>query len=91
MKLKDFKIGKKFWINKDQYLCTDIGTRVVVAIHLRIADIVTMHSDGKTEKMKINLSNDKNGWLKGPPYAVTEMIIDENDLPSCSKTKQKTV
>jgi hypothetical protein len=24
-------------------------------------------------------------WLKGPPYAVAEVVFDENDMPACSQ------
>ena len=31
MKHKDFKIGKKFYTATGRWICTDIGTRVIVA------------------------------------------------------------
>jgi hypothetical protein len=34
MKFKTFKIGKKFWMSGKEYLCTDIGTRTVIAVQL---------------------------------------------------------
>jgi hypothetical protein len=34
MKLTDFKIGQSFWTTTGEWRCTDIGTRVVVAIHI---------------------------------------------------------
>jgi hypothetical protein len=34
MKKEDFKLGKEFYTATGKWLCTDIGTRVVVAIHL---------------------------------------------------------
>jgi hypothetical protein len=27
----------------------------------------------------------KPGWMNGPPYALAEMVFDENDLPACEK------
>lgn len=34
MELNDFKIGHDFWMSGKQYRCTDIGTRIIAAIHL---------------------------------------------------------
>ena len=34
MKVSDFKIGLEFWMSGKQYRCTDVGSRVIVAIHL---------------------------------------------------------
>ncbi len=34
MKFKDYKINKIFYINAEKWKCTDIGSRVVIAISL---------------------------------------------------------
>ena len=34
MKLQDFKIGALFLCNQHQWLCTDVGTRVITAIKI---------------------------------------------------------
>jgi hypothetical protein len=34
MKVSDFKIGLEFWMSGKQYRCTDVGSRIVAAIHL---------------------------------------------------------
>jgi len=26
----------------------------------------------------------KEGWMLGPPYALDEIVFDENDLPGCT-------
>ncbi len=26
----------------------------------------------------------KEGWMLGPPYALAEIVFDENDLPGCT-------
>jgi hypothetical protein len=31
-----------------------------------------------------DIPQDDPSWLNGPPYAVAESVIDENDLPGCS-------
>lgn len=28
-----------------------------------------------------------SGWLAGSPYAVSETVFDENDLPACKHAK----
>jgi hypothetical protein len=38
MKKEDFKIGQEFYTASGQWRCTDIGTRVIVAIHLNQED-----------------------------------------------------
>lgn len=44
----------------EHYLCTDIGTRTIIVIHLDL--------------------NKDQSWFKGPPYAVPEIVLDEDDL-----------
>ena len=34
MELSDFVIGETFWTHGGQFRCTDIGTRVVIAVKL---------------------------------------------------------
>ena len=34
MELRDFAIGETFWTHSGAFRCTDIGTRVVVAVKL---------------------------------------------------------
>ncbi len=39
MDKKQFKIGQEFYTNSGQWRCTDIGTRVIIAIHLNQDDV----------------------------------------------------
>lgn len=65
MLLSDFQIGEPFYTtNGWKWLCTDKGTRVVIAIHVDERDA---------------------SWFNGPPYAVAEVVFDENDMSACSK------
>lgn len=66
MKHSDFSIGTQFICGETLWRCTDVGTRVIVAIALDI------------------YSNDES-WLNGPPYAVQEVVFDENDMPACKE------
>ena len=34
--------------------------------------------------IKPNLFDEDGHWEAGPPYAVEELVFDENDLPACS-------
>ena len=75
MKHGDFRIGQDFEMSGKRWRCTDVGTRVVVAVELtaEVADYEEV-------------------WLAGgPPYAVAEVVIDENDMPACSTDKLSTV
>lgn len=35
--------------------------------------------------IKLNLLDDHPSWYTGPPYAVSEMVLDEDDLPLCER------
>lgn len=63
MKHEEFKIGTEFFCGVRLWRCTDVGTRVITAIHLT--------------------ASKHPSWFNGPPYAVDEMVFDENDLPGC--------
>jgi hypothetical protein len=67
MLLSDFYIGLEFWMSGSRWRCTDVGSRVVLAIKLD-------HDDDPS-------------WYNGPPYAVCEYPIDEDDIPACSLTR----
>lgn len=60
MKIHDFEIGMRFMCGGKVFLCTDKGTRVVVAIEA------------------------KDDWMAGPPYALAELVFDENDMKVCT-------
>jgi hypothetical protein len=63
MQYSEFKIGTEFFTASGRWRCTDIGTRVVVALKLDAPD---------------------ETWYAGPPYALAEYVLDENDLEGCS-------
>ncbi len=63
-----------------RWRCTDIGTRVIVAI--KISEIsITTYKDGAT----VNNTDDKpdSSWFNGPPYTVAELVFDEDNLAAC--------
>jgi hypothetical protein len=86
MELSDFVIGETFWTHAGAFRCTDIGTRVVVAVKLGPREI------GRAEKVDGELRitkriDDDPSWLNGPPYAVEEVVFDENELLGCFRTE----
>lgn len=78
MKHEEFKIGEGFAIDGRAFVCTDIGTRTIVAIPTRAKVGGAGESNELSEAETL-----KDGWLNGPPYAVQEIVIDENDMPAC--------
>lgn len=82
MELKDFVIGGTFWTENGAFRCTDIGTRVVVAVRLGPREVSRAETvDG--ELRTTSQIDDDPSWLDGPPYAVVEHVFDEYDLPGC--------
>lgn len=66
--------------------CTDVGTRVAVAIRLDKGSIChnERQADGsvRTWTEEIDLRQHPE-WLAGPPYAVAEEVFDEYELETC--------
>ena len=86
MELSDFVIGETFCTHHGAFLCTDIGTRVVVAVKLGPREIARAESvDGELRITK--WIDDDASWLNGPPYAVEEVVFDENELLGCFRTE----
>jgi hypothetical protein len=84
MKHSDFHIGLEFYTASGGWRCTDVGTRVIVAISLEPHEIVTQYSDGS---MLRSMTSDPC-WQNGPPYAIDEIVMDEYDLPGCTLEPQ---
>jgi hypothetical protein len=81
MKHADFIIGGTFWCGGHQWRCTDIGTRTIVAI--RTDRVLVANNAGDLQQLS---GGDADSWLSGPPYAVAEVVFDENDLEGCTST-----
>jgi hypothetical protein len=83
----DFEIGKTFICGGRRWRCTDIGTRTIIAICLEDTEIVISSLDPAIAPTTRTLSQaeaEAEGWFHGPPYAVSETVFDEYDLPGCS-------
>src|SRR5687768_17306027 len=88
MRHSDFRIGVEFWCAEKRWRCTDVGSRVIVAISLEAHEVVDYlpSADGvEPGKLERYLTDDPS-WLNGPPYAIVEHVFDEYDLPACSLT-----
>jgi hypothetical protein len=88
MEHKDFTIGQEFLCGGKCWRCTDIGTRVIVAICLEDTEYVS-HKDG--EEVKRTLTREEaeaEGWFNGPPYSVQETVFDEDDMEGCEPVEE---
>jgi hypothetical protein len=86
MKHEEFLIGKEFWCGGNKWRCTDIGTRVIVAISLGSHEIVLARRNDKPPDLldMQNETTDAPSWFNGPPYAVSEHVFDEDSIVGCS-------
>ena len=78
MKLSDFVIGQDFYNAVGKWRCTDIGQRTITAIR--------WPDDDELPGME-----DMDGWLKGPPYALPEVVFDERDIALAYRTLAEAV
>jgi len=86
MELIDFVIGETFWTHDGAFRCTDIGTRVVVAVKLGPREVTTAETVDGERRITKRIDDDPS-WLNGPPYAVEEVVFDENELLGCFRTE----
>jgi hypothetical protein len=86
MRHSDFRIGIEFQCGGQWWRCTDVGSRVVVAISLDPHEVVknTLALAGEHSGQLTKFVADDPSWLVGPPYAVVERVFDEGDLEACS-------
>jgi hypothetical protein len=81
-----FHIGLNFWCGGKRWRCTDIGSRVIVAISLEPHEVVCVEVDKNDHSKRIeqrHMSDDVS-WLNAPPYAIAEYVFDEDDIKGCS-------
>lgn len=86
MKLNDFHIGLEFWCSGKRWRCTDVGSRVVVAISLEEHEVVSSERDQNDPAKRIErryMSSDPI-LFDGPPYGIVEHVFDEDSLEICS-------
>ena len=86
MKHTDFRIGIEFFAGSGKWRCTDIGTRVIVAISLEPRETVERSCDKNGLWQERRFLSDDPRDLIGPPYSVAEEVFDEYDLVGCCRT-----
>jgi len=84
MKRDDFRIGEGFSCGARRWRCTDIGTRVIVAICLESHTVNQSYVENDGAVAKQSHADDPS-WFAGPPYAVVETVFDENDIVMCMR------
>lgn len=84
MRHDEFRIGAEFWCGGRRWRCTDVGVRVVVGIGLEPHEAVTSSAGAVTSRA---MTSDPS-WLTGPPYAVPEIVFDEDDIAGCSPSPE---
>jgi len=76
----EFKIGSDFMLSGQKYRCTDVGTRVIIAI--KIGPFINVFVNDKPTTLS-ELEAEDQEWFQGPPYAVREIVFDEDDIQAC--------
>jgi len=89
MKHSDFHIGTEFFTATGKWRCTDVGTRVIVAISLEPREMVRVHYTENRERHEERFSSTDPRDLIGPPYGVVEHVFAEYDLEGCYGTAEE--
>jgi hypothetical protein len=84
MKLADFRIGQEFYCAGKRWRCTDVGSRVVVAICLEPHEVVSITDTDPSARRDCRHVTDEPPWFDGPPFAVIEEVFDEHSIQACS-------
>lgn len=82
MQHNEFVIGSTFWCGETLWRCTDIGSRVIVAIRLDRVEVGSSSPD--LRRTLAQNEAEAGGWFNGPPYSVAESVFDEYDIEGCS-------
>ena len=85
MRLEEFRIGQEFYCAGKRWRCTDVGTRVVVAICLEPHEVVSTTVGQHAQREHLQFT-DELSWFNGPPFAVVEEVFDECSIEACSFT-----
>jgi hypothetical protein len=89
MKHSDFHIGTEFFTAAGKWRCTDVGTRVILAISLEPREMVRVHYTENRERHEERFTSTDSRDLNGPPYAVVEHVFAEYDLEGCYATAEE--
>lgn len=84
MLYSEFNIGGVFHCGSKRWLCTDKGTRVIVAVCLTVCRY-NDNGHGIPQCMRDKVLEVDPGWVIGPPYALQEHVFDEHDMEGCEQ------
>ena len=79
----DIRIGTTFAFAQGKWRCTDIGTRTIVAIRIDHVNV-----GGSNPRVLNEAEATLEEWFKGPPYAVAEVVFDEDMIEGCNVLEQ---
>ena len=91
MKNSEFHIGTEFFTAAGKWRCTDVGTRVIVAISLEPREMVRVQYSESGERSEERFTSDDPHDLVGPPYVVAEQVFDEYDFEGCYATAEEVL
>ncbi len=88
-----FHIGLDFWCGGKRWRCTDVGSRVIVAISLELHEVVSIddNSHDRSKRTERKCISDDPSWLNGPSYGIVEHVFDEDSIVGCSVTPEADV
>lgn len=85
MRHEEFRVGMEFWCGGHRWRCTDVGTRVVIAMCLEPHEVVTVtYKGGAGDRTIARTTTSDESWFNGPPYAVPEHVFDEYSFEGCT-------
>jgi len=82
----EFQIGTEFFTETGRWRCTDIGSRVIVAISLEPRETVSIRRDASGNVVEERYISDDVRDLNGPPYSIAEHVFDEDDFEGLYRT-----
>ena len=88
MKHSDFYIGREFFTGSGKWRCTDVGTRVIVAVSLQPRNTIRSWKDATGCHEEHFMSDDPRD-LSGPPYSIAEHVFDEYGMEGCHETSDE--
>ncbi|TMB37448.1 MAG: hypothetical protein E6J55_25965 [Deltaproteobacteria bacterium] len=88
MRHDEFRIALEFWCGGRRWRCTDVGSRVVVAVCLEPHEVVTVTCSGAAmQRTTTPVMTGDASWLEGPPYALAEEVFDEHAMEGCTLSR----
>jgi hypothetical protein len=84
MRREDFQVGLEFGCGGRRWLCTDVASRVIVAICIDLPhEVATSMPDAQGGRQEALSLTDHPSWLGGPLFDVVEHVFDERAMACC--------